>query len=201
MVDQQTTFDQAGTTRRPKRGPLSDDADHNQPFPDLSTYTIDQLEQYLTVLEGSNQELEGVRVVAQLNAYRSDESRDTRRRWAKMSLTANAQMRADDPCDRARQGRQNFALRTWIIEHLGPGEDPDWNPEALAADTLAVLPVDANQAATLSAKWRDLPIKQISELRRHKNLTAHVDRLVGYLQEGPTKDRLIAWLGVRAQLP
>lgn len=179
---------------------MSDDADHNQPIPDLSTYTIDQLEFYLTTLDG-NRELERVRVLAQLRAYRSDESRDVRRRWAKLSLTANAQLHGDDPWDRARQGNQNFTLRTWIIEHLGPGEDPDWDPEALAADTLAVLSLNANQAATVSAKWRDLPIDQISELRRHKNLTAHLDGLVGYLQPGPTKDRLLAWLGVRAQLP
>jgi hypothetical protein len=64
-----------------------------------------------------------------------------------------------------------------------------------------VLALDADQAATMSATWRDLPIEQINELRRHKNLTAHLDRLVSYLQAGPAKDRLIAWLEVHERLP
>ncbi|MFC0532050.1 hypothetical protein [Phytohabitans kaempferiae] len=41
----------------------------------------------------------------------------------------------------------NFALRTWIIEHLGPDTDPDWDPESLAADTLAALTLDPTQLA------------------------------------------------------
>jgi hypothetical protein len=53
----------------------------------------------------------------------------------------------------------------------------------------------------MSTHWRDLPTEQIGELRRHKNLTAHLDRLVGCLQAGPVKERLTTWLGVREQLP
>lgn len=48
---------------------------------------------------------------------------------------------------------------------------------------------------------RGLPIEQIDELRRHKNLTAHLDELVHVLQPGPTKDRLVAWREVRKLLP
>lgn len=181
---------------------MSDDADRNQLIPDLSTWTIDQFESHIAILEG-RRELEQVRVVAQSNAYQTGESRDVRRRWATLSLTVNAQLRGDDPWDRARQWHQNFTLRAWIIEHLGPDEGPegDWDPEALAADTLAVLSLDPDQAATMSTHWRDLPIEQIGELRRHRDLTAHLDKLVGYLQAGPAKERLTTWLGVREQLP
>jgi hypothetical protein len=79
--------------------------------------------------------------------------------------------------------------------------DPNWNPEVLAADTLAALTVDPDNARTMSAGWRDLPIEQIGELRRQKNLTAHLDRLVGILQPGATKDRLVVWVEVRKLLP
>ena len=96
---------------------------------------------------------------------------------------------------------QEFALRTWVIEHLGPDADPDWNPEALADDTLAALSLDPHQAESTAAHWRDLPREQIGALRRHKNLTAHVDRLIPNLQPGPAKDRLTTWASTRHQLP
>jgi hypothetical protein len=96
---------------------------------------------------------------------------------------------------------QAFALRAWVIEHLGPGTDPEWDPEVLAADPLAALTVDPKDARTMSTGWRDRPIEQIGELRRRKNLTAHMDRLVDLLQPGPGKDRFVTWLEVRELLP
>jgi hypothetical protein len=36
---------------------------------------------------------------------------------------------------------QDFALRTWVIEHIGPGADPTCDPDAVAADTIAALRV------------------------------------------------------------
>ena len=75
------------------------------------------------------------------------------------------------------------------------------NPEALATDTLAALTVDPEDARAMSASWRDLPIEQIAELRRHKNLTAHLDRLVGLLPPGLTRERVATWVEVRKLLP
>lgn len=96
---------------------------------------------------------------------------------------------------------QEFALRTWVIEHLCTDTDPDWNPEALANDTLAVLSLEPRRAESVAAGWRDLPVEQIGDLRRHENLTAHVDRLMPSLPPGPIKDQLASWASVRQQLP
>jgi hypothetical protein len=145
--------------------------------------------------------MEQVRIVAQSNAYRSDLSNSDRLRWAKLSLQANQRLPGDDPWERARRECQEFMLRTWIIERLGPATDPDWNPEPLAADTLAALTLDPSHARTISARWRDLPIEQIGQLRRHKNLTAHLHRLVDMLRPGPTRVQIGAWIAVREFLP
>lgn len=90
----------------------------------------------------------------------------------------------------------NFALRTWIIEHIGPDMDPDWDPEAVAADTLAVLTLEPSQASTAAADRQHLSIEQIGELRRHKNLTAHLAMLVGHLRPGPARDQVVRWIEV-----
>lgn len=165
----------------------------------LDRWTIERLEAFAATQAG--EELEQVRVIAESHVHRSDEPSHLRRRWAKLSLRANERLHGDGPWHHARMASQAFALRTWVIEHLGSDTDPDWNPEILAADTLAALAGDPNDARTISEGWRDLPIEQIGELRRQKNLTAHLDRLVDSLQPGPDKDRLINWIEVRELLP
>jgi hypothetical protein len=93
-------------------------------------------------------------------------------------------------------------LRMWIIDQLGADdEDTDWSPEALAVDTIAALTLAPAEARTIAEHWRDLPIEQIVELRRHKNLTAHLVRLVHRLQPGPVRDQLDSWAKVRQYLP
>lgn len=168
------------------------------PIRALDSWTIERLEAFAATAHG--EELEQIRVIAQSHVYQSDGPRHVRLRWAKLSLRANERLHGDDgPWDHARTASQAFALRTWVIEHLG--SDPDWNPEILATDTLAALTIDPDDARTISARWRDLPIEQIGELRRHKNLTAHVNRLVDLLPAGPAKDRLVVWAEVRRLLP
>ncbi|MFG2661650.1 hypothetical protein [Streptomyces sp. NPDC048425] len=177
---------------------MSDTA-HDQPIRDLSTWTIDPLEAFAIAQQG--QELELIRVVAQSHAYRSGEPHSVRLRWAKLSLKANERLPGGSSWNDARKSCQNFALRIWIIEHLGTGTDRDWDPEALAADTLAALALTPGQAGALSANWHDLPAERIGELRRHKNLTAHLDRLAAFVPAGPTKDQLHSWTEVRKHLP
>ncbi|MEY2249225.1 hypothetical protein AB8A21_40980 [Streptomyces sp. BF23-18] len=178
---------------------MSNDADRDQPIQDLSTWTVDRLEAFTPTQQGH--ELERIRVVAQSHAYRSDEARHVRLRWAKLSLNANSRLPDDTPWSHDRKTRQNFALRTWIIDQLGPDTDADWDPEVLADDTLAALALDPGQVVALSANWRDLPTEQIGALRRYKNKTAHLNRLLDFLRPGPTKDQLITWTKVRKQLP
>jgi hypothetical protein len=179
---------------------LSADANHEEPSRDLSTWTIERLEAFATDAEGH--QLEAVRVVAQGHAYRSDESRSARQQWAKLSLQANQRRHGDRLWDRARATQQNFMLRMWVIDQLGPDdEDPDWSPETLAADTIAALALTAAEARALADRWRDLAVGQIGELRRHKNLTAHLDRLVNHLQPSPARDQLLAWAETRRHLP
>jgi hypothetical protein len=171
----------------------------DEPSRDLSTWSVDDLEAHAVAHHG--QELEQIGVVAQARAYRPGQPRQARLRWAKLSLRANEQLHGDDPWDRVRMLTHNFALRTWVIEHLGPDTDPDWNPEVLAADTLAALALDPDQARTRSGEWRNLPVEQLSELRQHKNLTAHLDKLIRHVRTGPVRDQLIAWTEMRPHLP
>ncbi|MFI8369987.1 hypothetical protein [Streptomyces sp. NPDC085466] len=89
-----------------------------------------------------------------------------------------------------------------MIEHLGPENDGSgWKAEALGADSLAALALSPSEASTFATDWRELRLEEIRELRRHKNLTAHLDRLIGPLKPGPTRDRLLLRIDTRALLP
>ncbi|MFF2518851.1 hypothetical protein [Streptomyces sp. NPDC058086] len=172
----------------------------DEPNLNFSSWSIESLETHMVGLR-RRQELERIRTVAQSHVYRSVQSRDVRLRWAKLSLAANRRFHGDGLWEQARMRSQEFALRTWVIEHLGTAADPAWNPEALANDTLAALSLAPRRAESVAAGWRDLPIEQIGDLRRHKNLTAHIDRLMPSLPSGPIKDQLASWASVRRHLP
>lgn len=166
----------------------------------MNTLTIEQVESHAAAAL-SGRELEGIRELAQSRARQPDESRETRLRWAALALDANRRSQSDRPWDLARMRCQDFMLRTWIIEHLGPGSDPAWDPQVLAADTLAALTLGPAQAEALAADWRNLPSERIRELRHHKNLTGHLDRLIGNLEPGGIKECLTIWIKVRKNLP
>ncbi|MFG2415475.1 hypothetical protein [Streptomyces goshikiensis] len=179
---------------------MNTDTNHEEACRDLSTWTIEHLQAFATDARG--QELEAVRVVAQAHVYRSDQPLETRRQWAKLSLLANERMHGVGPADRVREANQNFMLRMWIIDQLGPdSKDPDWSPETLASDTLGALALAPSEAGALASQWRELAIEQIRELRWHKILTAHLDRLVNHLRPGPTRDQLLGWTETRRLLP
>ncbi|WP_328649106.1 hypothetical protein OHS58_18035 [Amycolatopsis sp. NBC_00348] len=162
---------------------------------DLSTWTIDRLEHYVATL-ADGRELDRARRVAREHACRPGASGGgVRRRWAKLASAADVGLPGDNSWDLERRAQLGFCLRMWIIEQFGPDGDPDWDPEALAADTLAALTLDADQAIAMATNWRDLPREQIRDLHRHRALTCHVDRLVGHLQAGPVRERLIGWVG------
>jgi hypothetical protein len=150
------------------------------------------------------QDLEVARVVAQGHAYNTGHRREVRRQWAKLSLLANRRMldSAEGFSARARVAQQDFMLRTWVINQLGPDRtDHDWSPEGLAADTLDTLVCTPTQAAALAEGWRGLPVERIRELRWHKNLTAHLESLIGHLAPGPVRERLAVWNATRLLLP
>lgn len=167
---------------------------------DLSTWTLAELRTFVQNTHGRR--LEAARVVAQGRAYHAGHSQEARRAWAKLSLLANRRMLGAGEGDDARVAAQDFALRMWVIEQLGPDDtDPDWNPAALASDTLDALTFTPARAAALADGWRDLPIERIRALRWHKNLTAHVERLIGHLSPGPVHDELVTWTATRRLLP
>ena len=175
---------------------------HEQSSGDFTAWSIGQLEAHAATLAPGQMALETIRALAQSHAYQPSADQHMRRRWAKLSLYANARFHGEGPWDRARMFSHNFMLRTWVIEHLGPDNgDADWDPHAVAADTLAALTLEPSQARAIAASWPTLPIEQIGELRRHKNLTAHLDWLIGYLRAGPAKDQLIAWREAREHMP
>ncbi|MFE3774595.1 hypothetical protein [Streptomyces sp. NPDC059122] len=179
---------------------MSSDGHQEEPGRDLSTWTLDQLQTFIHDARG--QQLGTARVAAQGQAHNSSHRREARRQWAKLSLLGNGRMLDNAEGRSARVAQQDFMLRMWVIDRLGPDNtDPDWSPEALASDTLNTLTFTPAQAAGLAEHWRDLPIEQIRELRWHKNLTAHLESLAGYLAPGPVRERLVTWAATRALLP
>ena len=179
---------------------MSDEAQAKVPARDPSTWTFGELQTFVDGARG--QDLEAARLVAQQRALHDCHAPELRRQWAKLSLLANRRMLDDTPSSAARVASQDFMLRTWVIDRLGPGgTDPDWSPEALASDTLAALSLTPTQAAGLAAHWRGLPLERIRELRRHKNLTAHLVSLVRHLAPGPVRERLVTWTETRTLLP
>ncbi|WP_093661786.1 hypothetical protein [Streptomyces wuyuanensis] len=67
----------------------------------------------------------------------------------------------------------------------------------MGTDTLAALAMSPSEAAALATDWPELPFEQTRELWRHKNPTAHLERLIGHLQPGPTRGRLLPWIETR----
>ncbi|MFK0173768.1 hypothetical protein ACIQU5_33810 [Streptomyces sp. NPDC090306] len=179
---------------------MSSHAHRGEPGADLSTLTLDDLQAF--ILSAHGQQLETARVAAQEHAYYSKHPQEVRRQWAKLSLLANRRMPDYAEGPSARVAQQEFMLRMWVIDRLGPDEtDADWSPEALASDTLDALPLTPTQAVALAEDWRDRPTEQIRELRRHKNLTTHLEGLVGYLEPGPVREQLVTWTAARRLLP
>ncbi|MCP9210800.1 DUF6194 family protein [Streptomyces sp. NEAU-Y11] len=152
--------------------------------------------------EAHGQELEAARLLAQDRAYEDGRSREERLRWAAVSLEASRRQATGGPSHRARSRTQEFLLRMWVIERLGPDDrGGDWNPETLAGDTLDALELGPAEASALAAHGTDLGIERMRELRRHKNMTAHLEELIGHMRPGPVRDRLRAWAAVRPLLP
>ncbi|MCT9089682.1 hypothetical protein N4G70_12465 [Streptomyces sp. ASQP_92] len=177
-----------------------DDAHREKPGDDPSTWTLDQLQK--VVRDARGRHLETARVVAQGHAYNSSHPQEARRQWAKLSLLANRHTLDHAEGRSAREVQQEFMLRMWVIDRLGPDDtDTDWSPEALASDTLDALTFTPSQAAGLTKVWRELPTEQILKLRHHKNLTTHLERLIGYLEPGPLREHLLAWTATRLLLP
>ncbi|MFB7312551.1 hypothetical protein [Streptomyces sp. NPDC056192] len=181
---------------------MSTGSDWEEPEHGMSAWSIERLQAFTTDTHDWRQ-LEAVRVVAQQHAYYdSDEPQVSRLKWAELSLLASCRMQGDGSGVADREVTQDFILRMWVIRQLGPDhEDPNWSPEGLAADTLGALSLTPSDVGASATKWRELPIEQIRELRRHKNLTAHLEDLISYLQPGPTRDRLILWAETRRLLP
>lgn len=141
-------------------------------------------------------------MVAQAHLYDAAGDRAARLRWAGLSLEANRRLHDGSPWQQSRILSQEFALRMWVIAHLGGADcERAWDPQHLAADTLAVLPPDTAESQALATRWRELSAERIGELRRLKNLTAHVGRLLPELEPGPLGERLAAWAAVRERLP
>ncbi|WP_326623932.1 MULTISPECIES: hypothetical protein [unclassified Streptomyces] len=179
---------------------MSTSADQQEPGQDLSTWAVERLQTF--AMDARGRQLEAVRVVAQGHAYSPYQPQEARRQWAKLSLLANRRMHRDSPGGQSRAVQQDFMLRMWVIDQLGPNDkDPDWSPETLASETLAALDLTPSQASALAGCWRGLAIEQIRELRRHKNLTAHLDRLVNHIEPSPTRDQLLIWTELRRLLP
>lgn len=94
-----------------------------------------------------------------------------------------------------------FNLRAHLIDSLGATRSPLLNPDALAMDILAALPVELEDAAEWAADWRQRPHTQIRALRQCKNLLAPAHIIRSHLSATPTARALDQWLALRARLP
>lgn len=169
---------------------------------DARAWPFDEFQAWADRTDHHDQELEQIREVTVSHTQDDRLDAESRKRWAKLSLHTNARMTGEHPWQQARKADNNLRLRTLIIDRLGPDEsDPDWNPNVVASDILAVLTLTPATAREMSSHWQILPIDQIASLRRHKNATAPLQQLLRHLQPGPTHDHAREWLAVRDLLP
>jgi hypothetical protein len=175
----------------------------SRPILNVGTWTFEEVQAWVDRPDHRGQELE--RIIREVTVAHAQDDRldaESRKRWAKLSLQTNARMPGDGPWPQARRAANNFRLRTLIIDRLGPDrQDPDWDPDVVASDILAALTLTPTHARELSDHWQNLPIEQIGELRRLKNATAPLQRLLHHLEPGPTCDQAREWLAVRDLLP
>lgn len=92
-------------------------------------------------------------------------------------------------------------LRAYVIAQVGEVVGSGlWEAARLVRDVESALVLSAAEASELAADWRSLPSRQISLLRRHKNLLTGLDPIIGMVSEA---DRTViaGWLAIRNQLP
>ncbi|MCA2187500.1 hypothetical protein [Nonomuraea cavernae] len=87
------------------------------------------------------------------------------------------------------------------VADLGPGGDPLWDPDRLASDVLAALPLSWEQAADWAVDRRTRPREEILAMRTCKNLLAPMRLIADQLAAGPVRARIESWLDLWPQLP
>ncbi|WP_067173624.1 hypothetical protein [Microtetraspora niveoalba] len=140
--------------------------------------------------------------VWELNSFyaRQPEQGERQRMWAETAMYALGRAEAAGP-DTISADVSRFYLRAGLISDLGPMGSSLWNPDSLAADILAALPLRLEQAAEWAGNWQQRPRKEILALRRCKNLLGPAQRIRDYLSTTPTARELDQWLALREQLP
>ncbi|MBN6058111.1 hypothetical protein JYK22_39685, partial [Nonomuraea sp. RK-328] len=132
-------------------------------------------------------------------AQRPDEG-ERRRLWARVAFAAlDGAERAGCPARIANKGR--FNLRALLIANLGSGSDPLWDPDRLAADVLAVLPLTLEQAADWAGDWRQHPRDEILDLRICKSLVVPLKSIIDLSAEAPARALIDRWLDLWPRLP
>ncbi|GGP09944.1 hypothetical protein GCM10012278_47620 [Nonomuraea glycinis] len=125
---------------------------------------------------------------------------EARRIWARVAFAAiDGAERAGYPTWQADASR--FNLRALLIADLGPDDDPLWDPDRLASDVLAVLPLSLEQAAEWAADWRTRSRDEILALRTCKNSLSPMKVVADQMAEGPVRARIDRWLKLWPELP
>lgn len=128
------------------------------------------------------------------------EQGEGRRAWAETAMYALARAEAAG-LDGVTANVSRFNLRAHLIDSLGATRSPLLNPDSLAMDILAALPVELEDAAEWAPDWRQRPHTQIRVLRQCKNLLAPAHIIRSHLSATPTARALDQWLALRARLP
>ncbi|WP_433351503.1 hypothetical protein ACQP25_00360 [Microtetraspora malaysiensis] len=140
--------------------------------------------------------------VWELNSFyaRQPEQGEGQRMWAETAMYALARAEAAG-LDAIIANASRFHLRACLIDNLGPTCSPLLNPDALAMDILAALPLQLEDAAEWATNWQQRPHVEILTLRQCKNLLAPAQAIRGYLATTPTARALDQWLALCEQLP
>ncbi|MEU7885657.1 hypothetical protein AB0B54_09170 [Microbispora bryophytorum] len=140
--------------------------------------------------------------VWELNSFyaHQPEQGEGQRVWAETAMYAIGRAEAAG-LDTTSANARRFYLRAGLINDLGPMGSSLWNPDALAADILAALPLQLEQATEWATNWQQRPRTEILALRRCKNLLGSAQYIRDYLSTTPTARRLDQWLTLREQLP
>ncbi|MFC0866298.1 hypothetical protein ACFHYQ_28790 [Sphaerimonospora cavernae] len=125
--------------------------------------------------------------VWELNNFyaRQPEQGEGRRMWAETAMYALARAEGAG-LDIITANMSRFHLRACLIDDLGPTGSPLLNPDALAVDILAALPLQREDAAEWAPNWQQRSHTEIRALRQCKNLLAPAQIIRNYLSTTPT---------------
>lgn len=125
--------------------------------------------------------------------------------WAGCSTALDYVLRTAEKrkaIDREEEVVRRLNLSAALMRHVAPRSGVDFlDPDHAVGLLLRELPVSADEARDMAARWRDLEINQIRRLRSAKNLLSPVVDIMDIVPLHTYEVRLKVWVSIFSSLP